>query len=94
MVAIRSYGLYAPAKSETLNTCRALLGQAPAKKPAKPTWQDLAARCGEQHPECCPVCGRRLVVGEIVEPRRGTVVRLPQPRSGAPPSRTPRRKAA
>ena len=94
MVTVRSYGLYAPAKSEMLDECRALFGQAPAEKAAKPTWQEVTARCGDRHPECCPVCGRRLVAGGLIEPQRGTVVRLPQHRSGAPPDRMPLREAA
>jgi hypothetical protein len=94
MVTVRSCGLYAPAKREALDESRVLLGQAPAEKPAKPTWQEITARCGDRHPECCPVCGRRLVVGALIEPRRAAIVRLPRHRGGAPPDRTPLRKAA
>jgi hypothetical protein len=94
MNTVRSYGLYATTKSEALNQCRDLLGQAPVQKPGKLAWQDVTARYGDQHPECCPVCGQRLVAGGIIEPQHGTVTSLPQQRSGAPPDPFSLHKAA
>ena len=85
MITVRSYGLYAPTKADTLNQCRALFGQAPFDKHAELTWQEFSARRDEHHPECCPVCGQRLIAGGLIEPQRGTVTSLPQHRSGAPP---------
>ncbi len=94
MVTVRSYGLYANSKAEAPNRCRALLGQAPAQKSGKLAWQDLTARRGDQHPDCCPICGRRLVAGGLIEPQRRAVTPLPRHRSGAPPNRTSLPKVA
>ena len=94
LVTVRSYGLYAPAKADTLNQCRALFGQSPVDKHAKLAWQDFTAERGDQHPESCPVCGQLLISGGLIKPRRGTVTALPQPHAGAPPGAMPLPKAA
>ena len=79
---VRAYGLYAPAKRETLAQCRQGLGQAPVTVPPALDWQTHCAQQGPQHPECCPVCGQRLIRTATVAP-----VRSPRRPVGlAPPS--------
>ena len=58
---VRAYGLYAPGKRATLAQCRQVLGQAPVGLPQTLDWQTYCAQQGSQHPECCPVCGQRLI---------------------------------
>jgi hypothetical protein len=70
---VRAYGLYAPTKRVALAGCRAQLGQGPLAAPVVLDWQTACQNRGEDHPERCPRCGRRLV-------RRGVI-----PRSGIPP---------
>jgi hypothetical protein len=67
---IRSYGLYAPAKRDTLAQGRQVLGQAPLVAPPALDWQRYCAQQGPQHPECCPVCGQRLIRAALVAPPR------------------------
>jgi len=81
---VRSYGLYAPAKRAVLAQCRQALGQAPGALPAPLDWQTYCARQGAQHPECCPVCGQRLIRTATVAP-----VRAARPVGLAPPSPLP-----
>jgi hypothetical protein len=58
---VRSYGLYAPAKGAALRQSRQALGQGPVEVPPVLDWQTYCAQQGPQHPECCPVCGQRLI---------------------------------
>jgi len=58
---VRYYGLYAPNKKEELAECRRQLGQEPVKEPDEIGWQDYCGRQGKEHPELCPICGRKLV---------------------------------
>jgi len=67
---VRAYGLYAPAKRAALAQCRQALGQAPLALPPTLDWQTYCAQRGEQHPECCPVCGQRLIRTAAVAPQR------------------------
>jgi len=86
LITVRSYGLYAPSKGDTLNQCRQHLGQVPVQKPENLTWQEFSAKTGgDQHPECCPVCGKRLVAGGTIAPLRARIVILSDHRSRAPP---------
>ncbi len=85
MHSVRAYGLYASTKAEALDRCRLMLGQAPVKKPEKIGWQDYCSTKGERHPECCPICGKRLITGEAVAPQKQSPKPLPVPRPGAPP---------
>lgn len=63
---VRAYGLYAGNRLADLDRCRAELGQAAFEEPEKRSWQDRVAPLGEEHPECCPICGARLVLrGEV-----------------------------
>jgi hypothetical protein len=69
---VRAYGLYAPAKRETLAQCRHILGQAPLVVPPAGDWQTYCAQQGPQHPERCPVCGQRLIRTATVAPQRNS----------------------
>jgi hypothetical protein len=66
-VRVRSYGIYAHGKKEELEKCRELLGQEPVMPLEKIDWKDLFEKC-EEHPEKCPVCGKRLVKTEVFGP--------------------------
>ncbi len=89
MQTVRAYGLYASTKGEALEQCRALLGQAPVKKPEKTQWQDACADNGERHPECCPVCGKRLIRGKTIPPEKKKSKPPPLLHPGAPASLLP-----
>lgn len=67
---VRRYGRYAPGKCATLTQCRQALGQTPVELPQPLNWQTYCARQGPQHPECCPVCGQRLIRTAPVAPQR------------------------
>ena len=84
MQTVRAYGLYANTKAEVLDRCRLLLGQGPVEKPQKIGWQDYCAGQGDRHPECCPVCGKRLVAGEIIAPQNRSTTSVPVPRPAVP----------
>jgi hypothetical protein len=66
-VHVRSYGIYAHGKKEELETCRELLGQQPVMAVEKINWKDLFEKW-EEHPEKCPVCGKRLVKTQVFGP--------------------------
>ncbi len=72
---VRSYGLYANSKGADLNRCRAQLGQPPVEKKPLPNWQDCCSEQGEHHPELCPTCGCRLVMGQRLKKE---ILRLPK----------------
>jgi hypothetical protein len=84
MQTVRACGLYASTKAEELDRCRALLGQAPVEKVEKTHWQDAYAANGASHPECCPVCGKRLIRGEAIPPEKKNPKPPPLLRPGAP----------
>ena len=86
---VRAYGRYAPTKRETLAQGRQVLGQAPLTVPQPLDWQSYCAQRGAQHPERCPVCGRKLMRMATVPPERnpGPPVRWSQPQ--APPAPFP-----
>ena len=65
-IRVRSYGLYAHGKKEELELCRKLLGQQPVQLIQKINWQELFEEWDE-HPEKCPVCGKRLIVTDSFE---------------------------
>ena len=89
MQTVRGYGLYANTKAEVLDRCRQKLGQGPVEKPDKLGWQDYCTGQGERHPECCPICGKRLIAGAIIAPQKKSSNSPPVPRPGAPPLRIP-----
>lgn len=59
---VRAYGVYAGNRLADLDRCRVALGQPAFEEPEKRSWQDCVAPLGEEHPECCPICGVRLVL--------------------------------
>jgi putative transposase len=67
---VRAYGLYAPATRATRAQARQVLGQSPVTLPQPLDWQTYCAQQGPQHPECCPVCGQRLIRTATVAPQR------------------------
>jgi hypothetical protein len=72
-VLVRGWGLYAHSQGDALAQCRQQLGQGPVEVPPPWDWQSACAERGEAHPECCPICGRRLVCTALI------------PRAGVPP---------
>ncbi len=58
---VRSYGLYAPDKKKDLEKCRSIFGQLPVAEEEFLTWQQFCEEQGEEHPELCPVCEKKLV---------------------------------
>jgi hypothetical protein len=83
---VRSYGLYAPAKRDTLAQCRRGLGQAAVAVPPILDWQTYCAQQGPQHPECCPMCGQRLIRTATLPPQRTRRPGLaPQPQAPLAP---------
>jgi hypothetical protein len=81
---VRAYGLYAPGKRDTLAQCRQAVGPALLATPPPLDWQTYCAQQGPQHPECCPVCGQRLIRTALVPPQR-----LSRPVGLAPPRSQP-----
>lgn len=67
---VRSYGLYANSKGGDLNKCREKLGQPPVEKQPDLNWKDICEKRGDHHPECCPTCGCRLVMGREIPKKR------------------------
>jgi hypothetical protein len=63
---VRSYGLYASGNKDKLDECRKMFGQLPAADMEFITWQAYCEKRGEEHPEQCPVCGKRLVILETI----------------------------
>lgn len=68
---VRNWGLYGPKKADALDQCREHLGQEPAQEPEELTWQQCCERAGTRHPECCPVCGEKLISEPVIPPERG-----------------------
>jgi len=87
VVLVRSYGLYSQNKKGELQRCRELLGQEPIEEPEKIKWQDCFEDSND-HPELCPICGKRLVMSATVKP----FGMIPYP--GVPPSLIPYLKEA
>ena len=69
-VWVRCWGLYASSQKAALAQCRELVGQGPVEVPGALSWQDVFEE-GEEHPERCPVCGKRLVCLETFPPMPG-----------------------
>jgi len=82
---VRAYGLYAPTKRAAVARCRQVLGQAPLAAPPVLDWQNYCAQRGVQHPECCPVCGQRLIRTATLSPQRTPRCPGLLPHPGAPP---------
>ena len=79
---VRCYGVYGSGQRKQLESCREQLGQGRVAEVEEMDWQQYCSQRGEEHPERCPVCGRRMV---------GVVS---WPRGGAPPRKEERRKKA
>ncbi|HEV8713854.1 MAG TPA: IS91 family transposase [Candidatus Binatia bacterium] len=86
---VRAYGLYAPTKRAALAQGRQALGQGPLAAPPALDWQRYCAQRGERHPECCPVCGQRLIRMAMVPPERNTRRPVLWPQAEAPPAPCP-----
>ena len=86
-ILVRSYGLYCQNKKDELERCRAFLGQEPIEEPQEIQWQDCFEDSND-HPELCPICGKRLVMTSIRKPT-GMI-----PHQGAPPLLMPYLKEA
>lgn len=67
---VRSYGLYAPNSKDELSHCRCLFGQAAVRDVEAADWGDYCAAKGDDHPELCPVCGKRLIRAMEIPPMR------------------------
>jgi hypothetical protein len=65
---VRSDGLSAPTTRAALARCRAQVGQGPVVPPPVLAWQTAGQDRGDDHPERCPVCGRRLLPRGIILP--------------------------
>ncbi|MGH8068009.1 MAG: IS91 family transposase [Candidatus Entotheonellia bacterium] len=72
-VRVRCWGLYAHTQGAELARCRQQLGQGPIQTPEPLDGVREGETGGEAHPDCCPVCGQRLVCTALL------------PRAGAPP---------
>jgi hypothetical protein len=79
---VRYYGVYKGDGGKDLEICRQELGQGEEEEVKELSWQEVCSQSGEEHPEVCEVCGRRLV--RVVRWGRG----------GAPPEREERVKKA
>ena len=86
-ILVRSYGIYSPSKKDDLSLCREILGQGPVKEPDFLDWQSSFEE-SDDHPELCPICGKRLVCTQILPPLR--ILQY----SGDPPTIEGYRKAA
>jgi len=76
-VRVRCWGLYAHTHAEVLAQCRRQLGQGPGEVPAPVEGPHDDGHGAEASPECCPVCGQRLVCTALI------------PRAGVPPPAEP-----
>ena len=86
-VLVRSYGLYCQNKKQELQKCRELCGQQPIEEPQSIQWQDCF-NDSDNHPEQCPICGKRLVMTSILKPT------AMMPHQSAPPLLMPDFKEA
>lgn len=86
-ILVRSYGIYAPSKRDGLSLCREILGQGPVKEPDFIDWQSSFEE-SDDHPELCPICGKRLICTAVVPPSS-----MPQ-HTGEPPPIEGYKKAA
>ena len=72
-VRVRCGGLYAHTQADVLAHCRRQLGQGPVEAPTPVDGLDDDGHGVDASPECCPVCGQRLVCTALI------------PRAGVPP---------
>ena len=74
---VRYYGLYAPAKKAELEKCRELFGQLPVVETEFLTWQEFCEKQGEDHPELCPECGKKLLFLNEIPTKRKHELKFP-----------------
>ena len=86
-VLVRCYGLYCQNKKDELERCRGFLGQEPIEEPDTIHWQDCF-KDSDNHPERCPICGKRLVMIATIKP----IGMIPHP--SVPPLLIPHLKEA
>ncbi len=67
-VMVRSYGLYNHNLKSEYEHCRLILGQPVIEEQKFVDWQELWQERNEEHPDRCPVCGKRLVILETLVP--------------------------
>ena len=67
-VYVRYYGLYHSVRKEDLALCRKMIGQPPVEEPEFLDWQTYCAGHVNDHPELCPICGKRLVLTRLLPP--------------------------
>lgn len=70
MKVVRSYGLYASTAKEDLSQSRLLFGQAAVTEVEAADWQDYCETKGNDHPELCPICEKRLIRTIEIPPLR------------------------
>jgi hypothetical protein len=58
---VRYYGLYNPHKEADLEKCMECFDQELPQEEEFLDWQSYCEGRGEEHPELCPVCGKRLI---------------------------------
>ena len=68
-ILVRSYGIYSHTKKDELARCREILGQGPIEEAEVVDWQSCFEK-SEDHPELCPVCGKRLICTAVLPPNR------------------------
>lgn len=68
-ILVRSYGIYAHTKKDELQRCREILGQGPLGETEFLDWQSCFEH-SEDHPDLCPVCGKRLICTGVLPPDR------------------------
>ena len=81
---VRYYGLYAPTQKADLDICRKQLNQEPLFDTEFLDWQTYCKERGEQHPELCPICGKRLIMISVISHSKSTFL----------PSKVPIKEAA
>jgi hypothetical protein len=80
---VHHYGLYAPGNKDKLDACRQMFGQLQVGETDFLTWQEYCEKQGDQHPELCPECGKKLVALETIPSTRKRVSKfLPKPGQG------------
>ena len=63
---VRYYGLYNPHKEADLEKCTGYLDQEIPQEEEFLDWQSYCEGRGDEHPELCPVCGKRLILLSVI----------------------------
>jgi hypothetical protein len=67
---VHHYGLYASGNKDKLDACRQMFGQLPVDDVDFMIWQEYCEKRGDQHPEQCPECGKKLVTIKTIPSTR------------------------